>query len=243
MRILVTAAAAVMGFGLMSNPAMADDFIKIMKVKGRKAIVKLPNANFEKGDEVKIDSGGFSSGSQMNGRRMYRADFDATLGQQTVETVPDGGESSTTSATGLDATLTFGWNQKQYEYGPIVSLEYASASSDAATSTTTGFGVGGFFEYNFAMNQQGVEMVPYVGGQLLYNSSNSTTEPDGGEAVESSSSGLTFGIEGGVKYFPFKDHIAINAGVRFRNTGLTDQDSNQTNTTEIGGFAGVAAYF
>ncbi|MEM7647392.1 MAG: hypothetical protein AAF203_10815, partial [Pseudomonadota bacterium] len=171
---------ATLGLALASGTSTADEFIKIMKVKGQKAIVKLPNSNFQKGDEVKIASGLFTSGSEMNGRRKYRADFDISLGQDTVESIPDGGDSSETSTLGLDVDITFGFNGGVFEYGPIVNLEYSNAEAESSTTTTTNFGLGGFFEYNFAENTKGVEMVPYVGAQILYNSNSATTEPESG---------------------------------------------------------------
>jgi hypothetical protein len=237
---------AMMSVLVWSGSSSADEFIKIMKVKGQKAIVKLPSANFQKGDEVKIQSGLFSAGMTNNGRRKYRVDFDAVLGQTSEEVAPESGDSTTSSGLGLDTDITFGFNQGQFEYGPILGLGYSNGERDTGTVTkvtTTSFDLGGFFEYNFKENKRGVELVPYVGVQLAYNSTSTTSEPEEGDATETTSSGLAIGLEGGVKYFMFNDHFAINAGARFTNTSLTDQDSKKTTTTEIGLFSGVGVYF
>ena len=219
---------------LFSANSFGSDFIRILKMKGDKAVVKLPDTNFEKGQNIRVDRGVWNETRELNGRRMYRTDFDAQISSVNTEV--------STTAGSADGTVTlisfsgrFGWNMKQYEVGPIFSYTATSGDSDESSLLA-----GGFFEYNFTMNEKGEIMIPYVGVDAQFGTG---SEESGGSDV--STSALAYGIYGGVRYLPFNDHFFVNGGLEYRNSTTSADDSSETelSITTFGAFAGFGAYF
>lgn len=219
-----------------SSTALGFEFMKILKVKGDKAIVKLPDSSFKEGESVRLDRGVRSSENKMNGRRMYTTNISFAY-QNTTEEIKSDSTTSDSGASLLSLVGRFGFNKVQYEYGP--SIEYSSQSDDSDDSEKTNLKIGGFFEYNFKPNQKGEMLVPYAGVSMFHRSYSSAVG-----SADSESTGIGYDFEGGIKYFPYNDHFNIRGGLRWGSSSLenSDTDSTQT-TTKTALFAGIGVYF
>ncbi|NQZ00671.1 MAG: hypothetical protein HRT45_08385 [Bdellovibrionales bacterium] len=219
-----------------------ESTMKILKVKGQKAVVVLPEGDFEKGDDVRIFTGFYTQSSADNGIRKYRMGFDASVGQSTIEIVPDGGDAVETTGTSFAGTVTFGFNQKQFEFGPTLTIQNSSLENDGGSLETQALALGGFFDYNFSLNDTGVMYVPYVGLKLATLQESSKADTDSGSG-DSDASGFLYSLEGGLKYFPYNDQVAFTGGARYQTVDIKDSDDEQQITTDIELFAGVSLYF
>lgn len=125
--------------------------IKVMKAKGRRAIVQFPTAappvgttlqvlsshGDEEGEESEeTDEDSDAEGSRRSGYR----DYYIGLGSNFTKTMAEG-SSATFSVNG-----SFGWNFEDFELGPFLS--FTKSSGDPS------FGAGLAFDWNFAINNK-----------------------------------------------------------------------------------------
>lgn len=139
--------------------------IKVMKAKGRRAIVQFPTTAppvgttlqvlSTHGDDETDDSehGEDDADSDSSGRVGYR-DYYIGLGSNISKTMGTGG------ATSFSLNASFGWNLADFEIGPFLSL--AKSSGDPT------FGGGLAFDWNFANNN--VDPNVFVPGLVLKGS-------------------------------------------------------------------------
>jgi hypothetical protein len=210
---------------LLSLPffaAQANE-LKVIQVKGSRAVVSLPEGMMaQKGDVLKISDGSSSGGSVGAGSRNTRIDFTFAYSSLTAETAF--GESDTST---MELSGTYGWNKGRMEYGPKISYE----STDTGSAKTTTMELGGFFEWNFTPNTSGVKLVPFVGGELAYASLDA-----GGAKV----SGFGFAGYGGAKYF-LTETISVPLFAKYGMQSLSGDGDVDISGFSLG--AGVAVYW
>ncbi|MCB0350686.1 MAG: hypothetical protein KDD38_05845 [Bdellovibrionales bacterium] len=216
-------------FGLHSAHAAS---LKVLKIKGQKAIVQVPaSMDVQVGDTLSVseDGGGESTFGRVEGRGS-RVDGAFTYASQTIDS-KTAGFSTSTDKTLMTITAEYGWNTGTFEFGPLVT--YGSQSVSGVDTST--WSLGGFFEYNFIENKPGELYVPYAGVSVGYGSS----DLGGGITY----SGLDYGVYGGVKWFPLNDTLAFVPFLRYQSvTRDFDGDNGSTSKDMMLGF-GVAKYF
>lgn len=147
---------------------------KVLKVKGRNAVVAFPEGHEpEVGDTISLKKGGERTGT---GSRDYTLGLSGSLAM-----ISDSRTSKNTTTLAVDGR--FGWNMAQYEAGPIGEFRYSTA--DDRSSRT--LGLGGFFDFNFIPNVAGEELVYGAGVEGTYGQSTVTTA-----SVENSSTEMAF---------------------------------------------------
>jgi hypothetical protein len=130
---------------LFSTFAVNAQQLNVIQVKGNRAIVEV-----QTGEKLKVGES-YSVGkvdgeisldpvASGKGSRNYLIGLDFAL----TNTKSDQTNAQTTLA--IDSTLKFGWNKKQYEFGPLATLDYTKAGSAKPTYT---YGLGAFGTYNF----------------------------------------------------------------------------------------------
>lgn len=211
--------------GLASN-AGADD-IKVIKVSGRRAIVQYPPGETPKvgqvltssgSDEMSFDDGGNSSSK---GSRKHIIGGSASLSFVNSSTSPGSGSVTTTN---ISVSPQYGWNTGTMEYGGLASI---GSSSGGGTSSTS-FGVGGFFDYNLVPNVAGKDLVYGAGGKAII-----------GGGSSSGQSSTSFELDGGpfVKWFPLGNSVAIrgDADVQYKRMGNSAATTTNMGLVIMGG--------
>jgi hypothetical protein len=199
--------------------------IKVERVKGNKAVVVFSGTTPEVGKSYALEGrSSTASKAASAGSRDRILGFSAGLSNQTVAT----GSSSSTS-TSMSLAVLYGWNLGQIEYGVLGEVANASYSS---TSTSV-FGGGGFFDYNFVANTVGEVIVYGVGIQAKVLSTNT--------GVKSYSS-WEMDPTGFLKWFAFTPAVCLrfDAGLRYRSDMTTP---NATTTSGLMVLAGLGYYF
>ena len=165
---------------------------RVEKVQGNRAIVDFdqkvnPGDLVQTSDEITSKSQANNSAIIASSRR-YAFEYSW---QSDFETVSGG------SLTMHNGNGTFWFNYQQYEFGPIVSFFNAGGS--------TAIGAGGIAQWDFFKNVVGAKYVPAVYGKLLL------TSTSGGN----SSTATTMGVGGSFDWFPFAEHVALNASIEY----------------------------
>jgi hypothetical protein len=209
----------------VSPPAMAQQ-AKVVKVSGKRAIVEFPDDAPATPGQV-INLGGSSRGSGSGGSRNNLLGLGAAITMLT----PEGGKGTTV----ISANGRYGWNMGAMEYGPALSL--AMSSGDNTSSTE--FGLGGFFDYNLVPNQPGTDMTYGLGIAAYYTSlSTKAGNSEGG------SSGWYLDPGANIKYWALGNSVAIRADLVYRYQSVTAKGASKATT--VSGLvlnAGLAVYF
>lgn len=150
----------LLSFVFVAAFANAQTFT-VKKVKGKQAIVQLTNGTFTEGQSVTVGSdsvaGGASAVTPGGGSTTPRDHFVGL----------SGGYSSVKSGTVTISTLAvdvlYGWNPGSIEYGVLGSFGSVSGGS----TSTSSFGIGGKFDYNFTENKT-ADGIFGVGAQATY---------------------------------------------------------------------------
>lgn len=213
-----------------SPVSLAADYIRVIKVKGRKGIVKFPpGSNYKKGDQIRIDSGVWQErGLDGNGLRRYSISGSLSFGQ-TNNSSKASGVTTKTELGGVESTFQFGFNKRDYEFGPEVSYLISKVDDEQTTTVS----MGGFYYYNFLPNKPGAVFVPFAGGSLRLLSQ---------DADSVKRDGVGASIKGGVRWFPINDHVCAIGELVFDYASLNSENVESTAT----GFtvrAGVGSYF
>lgn len=217
--------------------------VRVTKVSGKKAIVVRESGpplkvgmvlNGEGGDELgdsDLDaSGGASGGGKSSGSRGHTLGGGASLSTTSTDT-----GTAKNNSTQIDLDARYGWNKKVMEFGPHFRLGRSSTKVGNTDTSSTTFGLGGFFDYNFQPNVPGAEMIWAAGATLDWR--NSSTSSGG-----SDSSTIDFFIGPALKWFPLGNSVAvrIDAGLDYART------STNTVTSTAMTFlarAGLQVYF
>jgi hypothetical protein len=214
----------------LSLPAYAQN-VRVTKVSGKKAIVvresgpplkvgMLLTGGGDEFNESDLDSNVASSGrsSKSVGPRNNTIGGSAKLAS--TSTSSSGGGSKSTF-TDIALTGFYGWNKKTMEYGPRFTLARSSSKVGNTSSSSTTFGLGAFFDYNFSPNVPGKEMLYALGATFDYLSSSTS---GGGK----STSTMDFFVGPGLKWFPLGNSVAVrgDAGLEYARSG-----SGSTTTT------------
>jgi hypothetical protein len=178
---------------------------QVIKVKGRRAIVEFgPGERPYVGQQLEApESVGSAraarSGAIAAGSRTYLLGF---TGELSFLSRSDDSESEKS----IGGTFRFGWNQEEFEYGPIG--EFSFSSQELQTRRT--LGAGGFVDFNFEANRPGVELIFGVGGE------GSVSQGVVSTPTRDDTSGLIT-LQGGAfaKWFPFQYPVAIRGDAVF----------------------------
>ncbi|WP_409478040.1 hypothetical protein [Pseudobdellovibrio sp. HCB154] len=207
--------------------------LNVIQVKGNRAIVEVQTGEKLKvgesyavgkvDGEVSLDPVAAGKGS-----RNYLVGLSLVLSNTKADTA--GAQSNIL----IDTTASFGWNKKQYEYGPIVSLRYTKTGS---TSTDTTFGIGGFGTYNFQPNIIGTDLIFSGDADFTYNSISSETL-----GIKSSSNSMEMNVGPFAKWYGISDDHCIRGGVVFAWEKASG-GGNSVTTTGVKAVVGISTYF
>ncbi len=214
----------------MGLSAIAAEYIRVIKVKGSKGIVRFPkHLKYKKGDIIRIDQGVWQEkGLDGNGQRQYSIVLQASYGQ-TSESTESSGVTQKVEHGLLSTALKFGFNFRKHEFGPETS--YLISTVDDEQTTTVA--LGGFYHFNFKDNKPGAELVPYAGPSMALISQDS-------ENVKRD--GVKLGVAAGARWFPINDHVALIGELRFDYSTLKANSAEITSTGVTLG-AGIGSYF
>jgi hypothetical protein len=204
----------------LSPLASSAQKVKVEKIKGNKAVVVFSGATPEVGRTYNLE--GRTSAASLKSQNLSRGNligFSASMSNQTVTS------SSTSTSSIIALTGRYGWNLGKTEYGILGELANASYSS----VTTSTFGGGGYFDYNFAPNVIGEAMVFGVGIQAKILSSNN--------GVKTYSSWAMFPA-GFLKWFVLSPTtcLRIDGGFNYRNDMTEPKATTTTGLLVQGGF-------
>lgn len=204
--------------------------LNVIQVKGNRAIVEIQTGEKLKvgesyavgkvDGEVSLDPVASGKGS-----RNYLIGLDFSLSNTKTDV------SGAQSTMAIDTTVKFGWNKKQYEYGPLFGLDYSKSGSVKPTYT---FGVGGFGTYNFQPNIIGTDLIFSGDAQFVF----AQTKAGDADAVTTTS------LEVGpfAKWYGISDDHCIRGGLVFE-WARTAPATGDITTTGIKAVVGISTYF
>lgn len=208
----------------------SSDYLRVIKVKGKKGIVQFPkHLNYKSGDTIRIDQGVWQEkGLDGNGKRDYSISLQASYGETSQSTASSGVTTKVESGL-LSTAIKFGFNFRKHEFGPETSYLISRIDDEQATTVS----LGGFYHFNFKENKPGAEFVPYAGpSAALISQDSDNVKRDG----------LKLGVGAGVRWFPMNDHVTLIGEFRFDYSTLTANSAEITSTGFTLG-AGIGSYF
>lgn len=204
--------------------------LNVIQVKGNRAIVEVQTGEKLKvgesyavgkvDGEVSLDPVAAGKGS-----RNQLIGLDLSLSNTKVDTA--GAQSVMT----IDTTIKYGWNKKQYEWGPLVSLDYTKSGSAKPTYT---WGLGAFGTYNFQPNIIGTDLIFSGDADFVFASTKQGTA----DAVNSM--GITVGPF--AKWYGISDDHCIRGGLVFTWSRVSPASGDVT-TTGVKAVVGISTYF
>jgi hypothetical protein len=208
---------------LLSTGAAKAEIVHVEKVKGNKAVIRLPvGMRVESGQELQVGASSRLPASKGSEGREHKIG-----GTAEISSLSSSNGTTSTNSTTIGVSGTYGWNTGTWEYGPQFLLTMLSSS----TSMTI-YAIGGFVDYNLTPNMPGVDFLWGAGGSAGLNSSSG-----GG----TSSSGMSFFAGGFNKWFPIGHPVSLRTDL-----GLSYSQSGSTvKTTQTGllAKAGFEVYF
>ncbi len=209
-------------FYFSGSYSFAAERAVIQQMKGKRAIVHFEkDIPFSVGQKVYLNS---ENGTEIGVRKELRNPLERK------NSVTLAGELSSTD-TSPKATTTFaisgryGFNEEQYEYGPIGVYAYSKATSEVSR-----YEFGGFFDYNLIPNKPGEDFIwggygeATLGNVKVANSSQSLTVFTGGAFA---------------KWFIFSPMLAVRANGFYSNESQGSSTSSNTTGIELG----ISHYF
>lgn len=224
----------ILGFTLMTLGLNAHaQTLKVVKVKGKQAIVNIQSGSLSEGETVNVGDGGGMDIESGGGGTSGKGNRNYVIGGSFIfsNTKADTAGAEAVNTLGLSAK--FGWNFKRFEVGPI--LEFTSSKSGTTELTDTAFG--GFAAYNFIENKSGVPMIFSVDGVLTMGSSKIST------GSSSSTTNMTSATVGPfVKWFGLSNDFCLEAGAvySYRKDSISTGDTTITGIKLVGG---ISTYF
>jgi hypothetical protein len=229
MKFNISVITAIM-FLISANEAQAQQ-LNVIQVKGNRAIVEVQTGERLKvgesyavgkvDGEVSLDPVAAGKGSRNN---LIGLNF--TLSNTKVDVA--GAQSVMTIAT----DLKFGWNKKQYEWGPLLSLDYTK-SGDADPNIT--WGAGAFGTYNFQPNIIGTDLIFSGDVDFIFSQAKQ------GNADAVNSMGLTVGPF--AKWYGLSDDHCIRGGLVFSWSRTDPPSGDPVTVTGIKAVVGISTYF
>lgn len=219
-----------MSLAAFASVGHAADYLKVIKVKGKRGIVEFPShLKFKDGQTIRIDDGIWKEkGLDGNGKRDYSIALTASYGQTSVTTDSSGVSQKVESGL-ISTALLFGFNFRKYEFGPDVSYTISTVDGDQTTTAR----IGAFYQYNFIENKPGVEWVPFAGAGLSLISQDSDNRKRDGIGV---------GFDAGIRYFPLNDHVCLIGEIGFDYSSLTSEGA-EIKSTGFSAAVGIGSYF
>lgn len=208
---------------LISSVSFAQQ-IRVLKVKGNKAMVEFSGATLSPGKAYNLGGGSSSSRARVaSGSFIFHSGTDSATGTT---------GSTSASSSELNLVARYGWNMEQYEAGPI--LLYRNVDSNYQSVHYTSIGVGGFFDYNFTPNRMSESTIWAVTGEGTYG----TFTPKSGSG--GNSMGLFAG--GTLKWFGLTSSTALRADLGYDYQKIT-VGSSSINASGFTLRTGIATYF
>ncbi|MCB0364977.1 MAG: hypothetical protein H6624_12095 [Bdellovibrionaceae bacterium] len=195
-------------------PALAQE-VKVLKVKGNKAVIKIPkDMEISKGQTLMIgggdegdEEGGGSTMAKGSGSRNTALAMSFSMTSLSFERTTSAGGKSTGDSNTISLAVSYGWNKGWAEYGPVFIYQ----SSDNGSSKSTEFDLGGYFEYNFKTNKPGEWMIPAAGIQVAWAQLSQETTGSSADG-----NGPLIDIYFSCKLFPWSDNFAISPTLGYR---------------------------
>lgn len=204
--------------------------LNVIQVKGNRAIVEVQTGEKLKVGESyavgKVD-GEISLDPVASGKgtRNYLIGLDVGFSNVKADTA------GAQSQMAINTALKFGWNKKQYEYGPLFAFDYTKSGSLKPTYT---WGVGGFGTYNFQPNIIGTELIFSGDAEFVF------AQTKAGDADAFNTMGLTVGPF--AKWYGISDDHCIRGGLVF-SWDRTSPATGDVTTTGIQAVVGISTYF
>ncbi len=208
----------------------AQEF-NVLQVKGKKAIIEIKSNDKLKAGETyfvnqNIADDGFTP--RIKNSRNYLISLEAAEFSSTKSDLP-----GANTVSNFTLVSKFGWNKKDFEYGPAIGL----SNTDTGTQTTTVTGFGGFFTYNFQPNTTGRDLILSADADLIV--SNRKDSFTGGASSRLSTTAFYVGPY--AKMFILSSDYCFKGGVRYvyeKNSG-----SNNVKTSGFALTIGLSNYF
>ncbi|AZZ37678.1 hypothetical protein CIK05_13025 [Bdellovibrio sp. qaytius] len=204
--------------------------LNVIQVKGNRAIVEV-----QTGEKLKVGES-YSVGkvdgevsldpvAAGKGSRNYLLGLDLSLSSTKADTA---GAQSTMV---INTDLKFGWNKKQYEYGPVLAFDYSKSGSLKPNYT---WGAGAFGAYNFQPNIIGTDLIFSGDAQFVF------AQTKQGSADAFNSMGLTVGPF--AKWYGLSEDHCIRGGLVF-SWERTSPATGAVTTTGVEAVVGISTYF
>ncbi len=186
---------------------------KVDKVRGKKAIIEILDGRFVPGETYQVDgkskdqddefSDFESKGRPVAAQRARFINFGFGFQSGSAKVSGIGSD----SVTDFDIDLLYGWNRRQFEYGPM--FQYSSKT--IANSTSSILAIGGFYDYNLVPHTNAREWIYGLTGRASL-----------GSYKQGALSGNLFALLGGlsIKHYPFHPAnfvIRADAGLAYQN--------------------------
>ncbi len=213
-----------------TQSVFAQEF-NVLQVKGKKAIIEIKSNDKLKAGETyfvnqNIADDGFTP--RIKNSRNYLISLEAAEFSSTKSDLP-----GANTVSNFTLTTKLGWNKKDFEYGPSLSL----SNTDTGTQTTTITGFGGFFTYNFQPNTTGRDLIFSVDADLVI--SNRKDSFTGGASSSLSTTSFYMG--------PYAKMFILSSDYCFKGGFIYVYEKNSgSNNVKTSGFAltvGLSNYF
>ena len=192
---------------LSSSPLWAAERATIQQIKDKRAIVRFDeDVPYSVGQEIFVNSKeGGELGLLPGQRNLLERRNSISLSGNVLKGSLDLDNLPTVDYTTYQLVVTYGWNFKNFELGPTVSLNIYDQDELNIQET----GLGGFFEYNFAPNIVGEDLLYGLRADFLYSSrsqkANKTTNTNS----------TTINAGGFVKWFAFSPVLAVKSSLLY----------------------------
>lgn len=207
--------------------------LNVIQVKGNRAIVEVQTGEKLKvgesyavgkvDGEVSLDPVASGKGS-----RNYLVGLDFSLSNTKADTA------GAQSVMAIDTALKFGWNKKQYEYGPLATFTYEKQGS---IKPSYAMSVGAFGTYNFQPNIIGTDLIFSGDAEFTMGQSKTTVVTTD---VTTNLVGLTVGPF--AKWYGISDDHCIRGGLVFA-WDKASSGGNSVTTTGVQAVIGISTYF
>lgn len=208
--------------------------LNVIQVKGNRAIVEVQTGEKLKVGESyavgKVDGEtSLEPVASGKGSRNYLVGLDFSLSNTKADTA------GAQSVLAIDTAVKFGWNKKQYEYGPLATFSYEKTGSIKPTYT---MGLGAFGTYNFQPNIIGTDLIFSGDAEFVIGQQKTTIV---NADITTNIMSLTFGPF--AKWYGISDDHCIRGGLVFAWDKSDPDTGNTTTTTGIQAVIGISTYF
>lgn len=219
---------------IMSASISQAQQLNVIQVKGNRAIVEVQTGEKLKVGESyavgKVDGEiSLDPVAAGKGTRNHLIGLDFSLSNKKADT------QGAQSQLAIDSTLKFGWNKKQYEYGPQLLFSYTKDGNNKPSVT---FGAGAFGTYNFQPNIIGTELI--FSGDVEFNFAQNTQTIAN---TELSTTIMNMTIGPFAKWYGLSDDHCIRGGLVFSWDKTNPENGTDTTNTGIEAVVGISTYF